>query len=126
MPTVFNSTKKFSMSASNPMGPLSELQAFIDACWVEDADVYPPIARLNEQDTKRFLRQHKLRHLHKALGAIEAIEEKVDHSAAPIEREMLREPIGKMLLNLMQYAKKAGITGDEIGEWIADFYRKQH
>ena len=107
------------------MGPLSELQMFVAANWREGEEVYPLTARLNEQDEQRFMRQHALRHLHKQLGKLETVEERVDHAAAPLEREQVREPLGKLLLNLMQYAEKAGITGDELGEWIADFYRKK-
>ena len=113
------------MSDSNNQGPLSELQAYVAANWRTGVETYPIIARLAEDDAKQFQRQHPLRHLHKQLGKIEAIEERLDHDDGTIDHDTHVELLGKTLLNLMRYAELSGVTGDELGNWIADFYRDE-
>ncbi len=113
------------MSDSNNQGPLSELQAYVSANWRSGVEEYPVLGRLSEEDAQRFMRQHPLRHLHKQLGKIEAMEERADHDAGEIDQDAMRELLGKALLNLMRYAEFNGITGDELGAWIADFYREK-
>lgn len=114
------------MSDSNNQGSLSELQAYVSANWRTDGVAsYPVLERLNEQDAERFLRQHPLRHLHKQLGKIEAIEERLDHDDGEIRHDAHVELLGKTLLNLMRYAELSGVTGDELGNWITDFYRNE-
>lgn len=113
------------MSDSNSQGPLSELQCYIAANWRTGTDTYPILARLSEEDAKQFQRQHPLRHIHKQLGKIEAIEERLDHDDGEIDHEVHVELLGKALLNLMRYAELSGVSGDELGNWIADFYRDE-
>ncbi|HBU28268.1 TPA: hypothetical protein DEB00_04125 [Candidatus Uhrbacteria bacterium] len=100
------------------MGPLSELALFISINWRAHA-------RISEEhqgeQTQKAMRKEPIDHILEELGALSEQENKTGDGT--LNTDSARAHLGAMLLNVMRYCDLAGIEGDSLGEWIADYYR---
>jgi len=96
------------------MGPLSELALFISINWRAHA-------KQQTMDASA-LRGEPIEKILEELAALAELEKKTGRTEV-VDTEVARAHLGAMLLNLMRYCDLAGVEGDTLGEWIADYYR---
>lgn len=97
----------------------------LDAAWPWNEEAYPVLGRLRDPNQiLAFKAHHALGHLHKSVGKIEAMLEPIDHGAdaSALRGDAVTELVGKSLVDLLRFAKDAGISASELEIYLNTFF----
>ena len=102
---------------------IADIRKIVQKRWFFDQQSYPDMADMRSHEAAgRFARGHILKHMLKSIGRMAAIEEDADHGEPVVDidntREVMRDLIAKMMMNLMQLADRYGISDKEIEQAI--------
>ncbi len=97
----------------------------LDVAWPWNEEAYPVLGRLQDPNQiLAFKAHHTLGHLHKSVGKIEALLEPIDHGAntSALQDAAVTELVGKSIVDLLRFAKDAGISSEDLESYLNRFF----
>lgn len=96
---------------------LSKLMKYISVRYTFTHEHYPLLAKVGLSERLPFAISHSIKHLQKSLGRIAAESESLDHGG-PMDINVLREAMVKMLVSTLKLADEIGMSAEDLAALV--------
>jgi NTP pyrophosphatase (non-canonical NTP hydrolase) len=103
------------------MTDMDQLMDIIRTHWKFNAESYPEIAGMSEEQRQVFAIRHAIIHFAKTAGKAIAVVEGMDHGGS-LDAEELKAQTGKMFINTLMMAQLLNLSGEDLAQFVRTKY----